>query len=103
LKAYGKEVVYSNFFLLLASSSPAKDKLVSGTVAHASTTAPLVGVTISIPGAKIGAITGNNGQLSIEVLQNFITVNGSIVNFKSQTIGIISDEPLEIFLVADIK
>ena len=91
------------FFLLLASSTLAQNKLVKGTVADASTNAPLLGVTISIPGSTIGTATDINGQFSIEVPQNFMTINVSIVNYKSQIIDISGNEPLKILLVADIK
>lgn len=88
-------------FLLACSAVLAQDRVVTGTVVDDEKSEPLPGVSVLVPGTRVGATTNAQGQFRISVPNGSTTLRFSSVGYKSvdRTIG--SESTFSIRLVAD--
>ncbi len=86
-----------------ASVSLAQDQSISGTVTDAGDGNPLPGVTILVPGTTIGTSTDIDGQYSLNVPQQYNTLEISFVGYRTQRVEIDGRSTINIALEEDVQ
>ncbi len=97
-----KLLYFISFVLLLTAGAQAQNRQLKGTVTDASKL-PLEGVSITVPGARTGAITDKSGQFSLSVAKDIASLQASLLNYQTQVIAITGNGPFLITLIPEVK
>lgn len=105
-----KKAGFFLFFLFFVTLMAGAQNIFNGRVLESATNEPVVGATVLIKGTSTGTITGQNGQFSLSVPQQKVTLVISFVGFKTQELAAgrnmvvmlesVADELEEVLVVA---
>ena len=97
------EIIKDNFVVLSPAPVTARQeqKKIIGTIRDENGE-PLIGVTISVKGTTIGAITNMDGNYEIEVPDTADVLVFSFVGMKTQEVKVDSQSTIDIILVVDV-
>ncbi len=98
-----KKIFTIAFLALCSLHMFAQNRLVSGKITDAGDGSALPGVNIIIQGTSTGVITDFDGNFSIEVLNNDISLEISFLGFKKQIIEVGNQSTLNIALEQDLN
>ena len=76
---------------------------VQGTITDQETGVPIPGVTVRVPGTKIGAVTDFDGNYQIEVPDEYNTLVASYVGYETQEIAIDGRSIINIQMEVDLQ
>lgn len=76
---------------------------ISGKVVDATTSEPLIGVSVKIVGTNVGALTDANGQYSITTQGSDVTLEFSFIGYLTQTVVAGGQSIIDVRLAADVQ
>lgn len=81
----------------------AQDRVITGTVTSKEDGQPIPGVSVKVPGTKIGTVTAANGRFTLSIPSNARSLEVSYIGFATQTVEISSGNVIDVVLSEDTK
>ncbi len=81
----------------------AQDRVITGTVTSKEDGQPIPGVSVKVPGTKIGTVTAANGRFTLSIPSNARSLEVSYIGFATQTVEIGSGNVIDVVLSEDTK
>lgn len=95
-----KKLLLCLMLVCIYCTAKAQTRVVTGKVTDATTNESLVGVTVSVPGTRTGAVTDASGNFSLTVKNEVNSLLFGYVGYQSQTVSI-GAKPLQVRLKPD--
>ncbi|WP_018616863.1 SusC/RagA family TonB-linked outer membrane protein [Segetibacter koreensis] len=91
------------FTLIFFNSVYAQERTVTGTITTTGEGLPLNGVSVSVPGAKIGTTSGADGRFSIKLPRGSTQLEFNYVGYTTTRVAVGAGNNLKISMAADVR